>query len=768
MKLFGGGNPVKRESNNGNVANNLVSTSGAVARNININQAKLTSKEVSDEWRKLVGNKVNTNLEPLLSPELEEMPNWNILPSYQLYQSTFSKSIDPLLEDLISDPPTYEIAMSPLSTPEESSIGEEEDYFSRDLQNQSFLNEPTVWENSILGNTHRLKLVADYNKEISEKVEIKIFLTSKPSKVGVPPTIINPQEFEFSQGDVIHGFFYVTNKSEKRIPFDMISVVFEGRISVIGDPNDTKKPIVFSKFLNMFDYLASWSPTNLNESETIVDPVDNSVVLFPEERYFEPGVKYKKVFNFKIPYGLLDCACTSDVLSHIKLIPSFGLEKEQFINNLRRQREMSTRKFLDSKDNQLNSNQKQKLGESKVFRVKELAFPDTSVSYSVIIRIIGKSSNYSVNSRSMPSQKDEYVILNYSSCYLRVIPRDLQLEEEERSMQKEADTYSKYFVKKIKEIVGMGGDLIKSSERDNLKTIENHLKSKQLYSQSNNINLKQKNSINGDSSFQVYYSFKKKILGSSKVLGSINLSTPKLEIRMSYNHPPNFKSFGSLSYESAFPSSITIPVKMILYFGGMKTPIQKSSTLPSIKAVSARLVVVTFRSKKYAIPIDISNEFLFKNISGDDNIERHLVQPFKNYLQEISKIIEVVDPSLLNVDRQLIMDIKSLATLSTKYNYLKFDKVSILQSQMNADWTESTSQGTSDDIYEKEINIKIDLDSLLTKESFSPNEAPKDPITLVPDFQSCYIGRKYYVEVSVKMNNNEQYSIKLPLRIMAK
>ena len=141
----------------------------------------------------------------------------------------------------------------------------------------------------------------------------------------------------------INGFVLITNESNEPIPFDMFYVLFEGNLTVANtlDVND-RKPSKVERFLQMFDFSASWNHAYINrliteyanayECPLITDSYDDTKMGFSNRKLL-PGVTYKRFFTFKIPENLLDSECGHSLLNHTQIPPSLGKSRsEDYVN----------------------------------------------------------------------------------------------------------------------------------------------------------------------------------------------------------------------------------------------------------------------------------------------------------------------------------------------------------------------------------------------------------------------------------------------------
>ncbi|SGZ53823.1 CIC11C00000002934 [Sungouiella intermedia] len=678
------------------------------------------------------------SLRPLASPAYEDVPMWNILPSYQLYESTFSKNIDPLSEDLHGAPPLYE-ATSPPSTPGSGP----HDYFSQP-------SAPNRWENSILANTHRLKQLSSFASLLADLLKVDVFLTTSPGRRGVSPTLYDGQDYEFLQGDLIHGYVTIINVSSQPLPFDMFSVVFEGRVTVNGEEGESKKPIVFYKFLNMFDFRASWTPAYLDDTISdldAIDPTDGTSLMFPTEKLFAPGVKYKKFFNFTIPDKLLDCACEVHELDqHCKLLPSVGLDKEQFLQRLRKLREKPTKPQgatfgigppTEPKPLRL------KRGPTQSIRFRDFCFPDTAISYCVEARVVGKLSDYG---GSPDSSKDEYIMVKESNAPVRMIPRTFAAIETEAV----EDFYEK-FVHNIQNCIALGKQLELGVDPLALARRGSVAKNGQLYTP-----VPHQSRSSGSQVTESFLPYKKKLLAQApKVLGMLSASTPKADYVLLYSPLTTMSTMSSLARNKN--TKLRIPVTVRYSSSDLK-----NGKPPEIKGVGADIVACTIRSKKYPIPVEFPTSVVVGNGGSNDGFEKNVIQPFTKQLKEVLSLSQKMDPVRFDMSNQTIMDIKSLAHLGVKYNNLRIDDVVAKSDGKLGRWNESKDTAGS---YYKEIVVEVDIKSLFAKDRGLLEDVLAQPVCLVPSFQSCIVSRFYYITVYVKFVTGDPLAIKVAVEI---
>lgn len=702
-------------------------------------------------------------IRPLTSPSYDEVPVRNILPSYQLYESTVSMNVDPSREDMRGTPPGY--------SPETQA-----DYFGNyqsspsndtsqsippivnDPSAQGY-NVPTRWENSLLANTHRLKRINEIDAKLQSNLRVEIHLTD--TRDGAE--ISNPLDYEYQQGEEINGYVLVENMSSENIDFDMFSVVFEGRLTVNGEGVE-KKPVVFYKFLNMFDYHASWTPADLYKKQISadIDPIDGTHLRLNVNKIFEPGVVYKKFFDFTIPERLLDCACEAHaVKAHGQLCPSIGLVKEQFLQSVRKLRQKGplspTSEVPGAKSSAKSSGPKSPGSKSptSVFplsplsskssldhprprteRFKDLCFPDSYTCYGVEVRVVGRASQFDKR-----TAQDEFVIMEQESCFVRLVPRsgdDYAYDDN----QLEAESMYSTLVDRVNSKLESGRDLLNSCQNSTeLVRKLSITKKKQLYTSESKPKLKRRNL----EEYKVTVPLKRKlkITSNFKYAGSFEMTSPRMKYQVQYHLPiMNYLPNGKLN----------IPIE--LFFKSASNDIKP----PEIKGILVEVLVFTFRSKKYTMPVELTPEMIFKNTSvPNDNYEHNVGQIFKGYLDELTYLIHQTLMQQLNVDSQLIMDVRAMADLGCKYHHIKVNDLQIKTDKGLLHWEKDTL--VQDGQYIKTIDIFTDINSIF-------KEKTQEVFTLVPSFQSCFLGRMYFLNISVKLQNHDPVYMKIPFDIV--
>ncbi|KAK6456140.1 ubiquitination pathway protein [Scheffersomyces xylosifermentans] len=706
----------------------------------------------------------------------------NILPSYQMYQSTISKQLTPSREDLRTEPPSYEL--TPQSSTVSTASSTTNDYFAGVSMPTSPVDEGMEHQlqegdstETILENAHKLKRLTSINKEIAKSLTIEIFVTESIGEVGVKPKILDPLSLEIKQGDYIYGFVLVTNHTEHDVPFDMFSVVLEG-CATFGSSSSTvvQPPSTIIRFLTMFDFNASWNDAFLDRLVTDhnnpripcrqVDPVDGTQVQLDERKIFEPNVTYKKYFTFRMPQKLLDCSCEHGFVKHLQLPPTLGIPKNEIITCLRQ-------KWKNGKSEIEKSDDPTKLKERYASLTNDFFFPDASIDFSISARIIGRASDYAkvlLNSPVSNSHGDEYVVANEDYCYLRFIPASHSLFELNRAMiNEEAKLISVNMIQKIKEKINLGRELssIPVEERNLISpALQPSPSATDLAKMQQSYYAKVRPTnyhVNRDNIYEVLFPFKKKaVFGATKVIGLGAFSTPKKEYRVNYNPFPKYRKEGSSPL-----TNVTIPIELT-YLSSDRT----SKYIPDFKKISVELIALTIKSKKLPIPLVFHPDMLFENKGKtNDNFDMVTVRIFQKYAIELSKSLKELGNDALEVDKRMVFDLKCMANLSTKYDHLKVPDVSLSREDSDSTYqlissipwhSESVSNGThsASEVqvkHFKKFNLNVDFSSAIYGPTLSHD------FCLVPDFQSCYLARLYYLKLHLKCPNGEKVYMRIPI-----
>ena len=245
---------------------------------------------------------------------------------------------------------------------------------------------------------------------------------------------------EYSCGDVVNGYIIISNTSDRDVDFGLFTVSLECTIKAIylsSDPATNKRShrILLKKLLKMYDLNASYNYGPIPSSAGIqynlddVDEVDGTIMGLPNDRILKANLRYKKFITFKFPQMLLDNTCPHNVLRHTMPPPSFGIDNTAFLD---RASTITVNKalgygFLSYRGSPV--------------KVKDYAFDDISVSYTIEAKFIDKKhaedqqTPVHAHDINRPDSESKYIISKSSQYFLRFIP----------DIKTQVDTYSRNY-----------------------------------------------------------------------------------------------------------------------------------------------------------------------------------------------------------------------------------------------------------------------------------------------------------------------------------
>ncbi|CAH2353338.1 hypothetical protein CLIB1423_10S02718 [[Candida] railenensis] len=681
------------------------------------------------------------------------VPVWSILPSYHMYTSTISKSLDLNDDNNVFEPPTYDdistISSShTLSNPNNSSDSRQNS--TSNINSRSSVSSESSdfivadestgqWQETILDNVHKLKRLTDCeDNSYAKNLKIEMFFTEDVGRVGVKPNFVDVSKYEYKQGDLINGYVMVENLSDKPIPFDMFYVLFEGNFSVqsnfqlgsIGEPK-----VVSKKFLEMFDFSASWNYAHINRLVTEftnphtcpdgIDHLDNTRQAFGSERLIQPNRKYKRFFTFQIPNNLLDSTCDHSLSMHTALPPTIGTPRS------------------------VSANSKSKVNQSS--KVKDFSFIDTNISYSVDARFIGKASMYGENkvnlskrsnSKIINTSGDEFLILKDTQRLVRIVQEnekigineridkfrydkllldnfmarvDERLEYAEEMLAALSDSGTNSTVSPIPSnnsstflstIMSPGsvhsstssalslsahfnsGSISSMSHSNSIsQTIADELtKCRQLYKPKGSSCSKRigKDGVLYEELdfYKMYFPFQKKsITGASKFLGTVILNTPRIPYVVKYIQPLEF------CQSEVDSSSLKFQVPINLEYVLSESNPDMKNKVPEIKKVSVELIAETIKSDEFPLPFEINHDMLFENNKlytkthksayeyDTDYFDQMVVKPTKRKVSRLKTLAKELGPDVFRMEAKLASDIKSICNLKTKRIIMTIEQV---------------------------------------------------------------------------------------------
>lgn len=743
------------------------------------------------------------------SKELSNDPVWSILPSYDMHTRTLARSVNVAEND--SPLPDYansaaDSAIAPTTTAlgsldnndgitvstARTSVSSLSDNasFMRSIENDdNFIitdEDAHTWTETVINNIHNLRNLTLSDNEVASAIKMGIYFTTEVGEIHKKPTFIDPSLYEYKRGDFINGYILITNESDKPIPFEMFYVLFEGKF-MIANPKDLSdpKPVFIKKFLEMFDFSASYDDTRVDrlvgeyrDSFTCglqQDSIDGTFLTIFPGKVLQPRRRYKRFFTFKIPEKLLDSECNHDLSWHTDLPPTMGESRDE------------------------------KLQPGKRESIKDFAIMNSSVSYSMSARFIGKASQYNAvlsdtkrngkDKTLINSFGDEFVIVKEAFTPMRILQHLKEKTSYERKMKNdEIKLMYNNLVKRIKEKNEIGHELIDAINNNKTESTlelstklekcnqQDLLKNRQLYRR-NSSDVKASycaSSLVKNETYEILVPInsKKSIISQHRhqSIGTLKVSVPKKEIQLRYIPPPKFQTD-----ENCDPSSwkVNLPIG----FEFCNSSILDKSTpkkLPEIKDIMVDLVVMTLQSPNRDIPIEINHEILFNNefdgfisdlFHDNDNFTYGVKNKFRKQATEMYQIFKVLGSENFKVEKSLIDDLKAVCEIEERYFNLKItdfqiDGHSSIDSFAKSEWNYDKTRGS----YNKNFTLKINTESAVLK-SLQNYKLPKsykayNLFCLVPSFQTCNLGRMYYYRVAITLSNNEIFQFKVPVAVV--
>lgn len=575
--------------------------------------------------------------------------------------------------------------------------------------------------NSILNFHHNIRQTSSLPYHA---IDMSIHFTSDAAIPGTIPNLIHSETAKYhTNGDHIQGFVVCENTTKEPIPFSMFYVLFEGNTYLSKNifTKTRNKAASTKNFLQSVDLCAS---SNYSESRNVLqyDPIDDTYLVFNEDRILYPGIKYKRYFSFQVPHNLLDYYC----------------EKE----GLMRQSELPPSVDSVNSDN--------------------MTFFNATIEYSLEAKFVGK--DFETNS---------YVVLKDISRNIEIIPRSLdiattlQYREEVKGIDLQLRERAKDAIKLGKQI----RNLIPSednSKRENYNYNSGDSTPPPPYYEPNM------------SSSPIHCLT---IPISRKTFNRTSKKSGVLEISVSTSHH-EIKYIPSVSYRDTEISAhdlaswtINIPIHM-------KYIPMSNDKLPEITNVTATLETFSYISDKYKYPIEIDFDMLFNNDTGE-NFESLVSEPYRKYYKEILEQLQHTqgNPDYA-VDNKLIENLKAILSCRTKTVAFDIHNCKMMNTtKLNSSaipWTEDHLNGTQDKnvvlhidlsktpTVSKTLNISAVLTSAQIRGSMSAyTSTPSfDKYNIVPSFQNCFMGRIYYVQLKLEILNGNITTTKIPITIV--
>lgn len=605
---------------------------------------------------------------------------------------------------------------------------------------------------------------------------VKIEITLTKDAVIPPLKPVNESVLrEYRCGDIVHGYVIVENKSNKPIRFEMFYVTLEGYIST-SNQNTREKTI--KRFLRMVDMSASWSYTNVAIGTGLkLTPggkdFDNSILGLNHNRFLQPGVKYKKIFMFKLPTQLLDNVCDHEDGPHSLPPPSFGFDN---IENF-----------------PIKINEAFGYGHTGVRGSPLLTYDysgdDIAIMYSINAKLLGKNK-----------MKKQMNILQDCQYHMRFIPFEFRQYYDQFKDSKSALTELRKNIKvSLNHLKRIFADLDEDKQinfnisslynNDQGVTNDHELKKLQLVFKRDadssrkriNPDFKKSNLLETDVQYTLTEQngllskfFSDGNDNKSAKSGVIIVSTEKPHESLAYWSPKLIRKNNNIT---STEYNINPLKSIILKISCLQSINSANHIPPDIKTISTQLLVFTTKSN-YPIPIALNSEFVM-NLGSCQSLNKEFLE-YKNEADDYHERFKLNKKKLKKLyhdetgvhlrfgklfPERLYTDLKSLATLQTKLDVLgdvfeatnlhNDNNIKIInrESHNNADPHQSSGwKEKKPKQYERKIKINLNyLEDLQT--------------TLVPSFESCLCSRLYMVRITILFNKAGSVKIDVPVDV---
>lgn len=434
------------------------------------------STELQKHINKL-GGESSSSLSAVTSETKTEY--FDILPSFQMFQSILKRNDFEFDEPTLGCPPVYgdtthSSATPPTLSPVASSaridetilsvsealndygLGDDDDEYDEDVEGQylfsdnddvdglqrrprTFERSPEAAERMRSSSRQGFNVVTheSYGHSVLDNIDKLPHAKSSPLSIeifvtkDVPiPNMKNDLEIklkEYTCGDRVNGFVVITNTLDKDVDFGLFTVTLEGTIKTINrnlphDPTSRSQRIILKKFLKMYDLNASFNEFNIPSSAGVeyspfsVDILDGCVMGLPGNRILKANTRYKKFITFTFPEMLLDNACPHNLMRHNMPPPSFGIDGTSFYG---KSASIEVSKALGY--GFLNAR-------GSPVKVRDYSIDDVSVSYTIEAKFIDKrhepNQNEPVFAHDIndPNNDSKYIISRSSQYFMRFVP----------------------------------------------------------------------------------------------------------------------------------------------------------------------------------------------------------------------------------------------------------------------------------------------------------------------------------------------------------
>lgn len=719
----------------------------------------------------------------MAKPPLQEDPVWSILPSYDMYQYTFYGQLDPpeygalgpsrtVLEEseTLSTDPTPAHSLSNISADLVTTATNYTLQFSapESAPNANLIvadESHQLWRETVLDNIHNLRNFSSTDNPYTNNVSVSVLFTAEVGEVNVEPRHIDPLQYEFKQGDYLHGYVLIKNNDPQPMPFDMFYVLFEGNLITEGAQDGPLRAgnVRIKKFLELYEFAASWNQSEVNRllsekdshftCRQVVDPRDGAYLKI-QNRCLAPNTLYKRFFTFRIPDKLLDTECSSHNLSsHTTMPPTFGvLAKEKALWN------------------------------TLAKPIVDFPSPGLLMSYEVLARFIGKALTIKVFDKPVLPTKlinesgDEYIILKESTAFVRVVPETHIMNAAELATNNEvARLLHENLVKRAEECIENGKQYLQKSAKS-LKapaaleptTTSDDYKERQLYTRV--LDNKHSAKLPQDKVTITIPVLRKKMLLPSKCSGVLQVSTPSTEYLLNYLSPKRF-----CAKDGASPQwTLEVPIDVTFI------PNDELCKAPKITSIIPELAVATIHAGKRPIPVELTPRLMFRNPSREvllhastDNFENIVSGPMRQYAKDLAQLATSVLPDEYRPRRGLVEDVLALAAVKVKCNNLVLRGLKAVMAGSSVDLEsrpvmplQSGADGTHNLLFKLMLDATKAQRKTAKVAPLAPGYSAVDEFCLVPSFQSCYLSRMYFLRLYISFSTDQLVELKVPLTIV--
>lgn len=689
--------------------------------NTNTKDSNLCSYAQATGWDNLYDPTVNGQT----SSGLQTQNFGDVLPSFEMHHFMLNRSLSQPEYHLIF-PPEYEDSMA------ETSISS----LSNFQNQQNDTPEIPSFDSSelLLNNLHKLQ-------RINIPVNVSITLTKEMPEMGKPFEKEYPLK-QYYPGEMVYGFATFENTSPFEIPFEILLVSMNCDIGVKNAEinSQTGKRIITS-----YDLEASYHFDNNGNNSEIqdIDPFDNIYTCFGPRRVLKPHNKVKKFFKFRIPTYLLDDNCDHQFSEHLKIPPSFGINKYSW----------NSRACAIGINKTLGYGRLEKTGSP--LKVNDSALNGEFCSYYISVDIIGKRlDSYKKFYKPETKHQYDYIFLKNVEHYFRVgkSPQDIEERVLNYGSTKSQLDYIENIAKETIEVLterGMLQEVDVTNIRDQDEIIySTNGKNKASISMDIERNL-EKQGLNVEEFYEKSFtkSIKKDIF--FKVNGELRVNCKmKKEARMQSFLPKMMeRKESSVLFDVEHMKASSPIVKFELEFKPFEEREIKNTKLPNSIEITPAMKAIDLQSAN-SIPFLIDNDFIIQDL----NDIKQYFEKFKLYYTKIKELLCQTKSKVLKSTYDIL---KGMANL--EYNEIEIPN--ILKSE-NINLQGKWIYDSKSKIYKCEFEYKLELNL---------KDIMINPKALISTFQTCLFARLYKVQLDIttkNMKNDKKNKLTFPITVV--